>query len=461
MNRQKLILIIIVGFLSFFSGKAEDLRSNKNVLNPDSISDYPFPTLTDAFNALGFDPSAKGNSFFVVTADIHYGSSGAEVQTSMLPTVNEVNKMHPSPAFFCVDGDMIRSASLSFSKSASSDERKTAINEFKAFKADADLLNKKIRLVLAMGNHDTNPKEIDPEIFWEVFPDYPPYQSFNLSGVHIIVLNGHSCGYIDTKQMEWLLNDMNKISEDQTVIVIIHQPSMSHTTRERGIPEAISEAFKTHQGLVWLIGGHEHRNSQEIFQLSKTKLVQHGITTGTFDMWGGPERPGYWIYCLQNGKVAGRIYRKLETGYRLEAKPDLRNAEKVHLPFDHIEDIVWKRFAGAEDEEKYLVHLKGGNCHNWWAYVKELTYRLPLKETGNSCTKIAMLCDYNKTNQIYNEGQYYLSTDQQNWKEVRPENIEFETFTFVIPQDLLQSENLYFKFTPKGETHVGGFALFK
>ncbi len=460
MNNQKLILILIVGFLSYFYGKAEDLKSNKNVLNPDSLLEYPFPTLTDAFKALGFDPSAKENSFFVVTADLHYSSEDGE-HTSMLTIVDEVNKMHPSPAFFCVDGDMIRSASHSFGECASPEERKDAINEFKAFKADADLLNKKIQLVLAIGNHDTNAKEIDPEIFWEVFPDFPPYQSFNLSGIHIIVLNGHSCGYIDKKQMEWLLKDISKISKDQTVIVFVHQPSISHITRERGIPEAISETFKNHRGLVWLIGGHEHANFEKIFQLQKTKLIEHGITTGTFDMWGGPERPGYWIYCLQNGKVAGRIYRKLETGYRLEAQPNLSNAQKVHLPFDHIKNIVWKGFAGAENEEKYLVHLKGGICHNWWSYVKELTYRLPLKETGNSCTKIAMLCDYKKMDKIYNKGQYYLSSDQQNWREIKLENNEFETFSFVIPQYLLQSKYLYFKFTPLGETHVGGFALLK
>ncbi len=458
MNRQKLILIIIVGFLSLICGKAEDSKPNENGLNLDSLIDYPFPTLTDAFNRLGFDPSVKGNSFFVVTADVHYGRGDG-----MLPTVDEVNKMYPNPAFFCVNGDMIVNGSLSFGRVPTPDGRQAAINEFKAFKKDADLLNQKIPLILALGNHDTHPDEINPEIFWEVFPGYPPYQSFNSSGVHVIVLNGHSCGYIDTKQMEWLLNDVNETPTDQTVIVIVHQPSMSHRTRERGIPEAISEAFKNHQGLVWLIGGHEHRNSEKIFQLQKTKLVQHGIVCGAANIWGGPESPGYWVYCLRNGKVVGRIYRKLETGYRIETEPDFNNAEKVPMPFDHLDNIILKVFAGSKDEQKYLVHTNGRSCINWWSYVKELTYRLPLKETGNNCAKIAILCEYKATgDQIYQEGQYYLSPDQQNWEEIKLENAEFETLSFVIPHDLLQSENLYFKFTPVGgEAHVGGFALIR
>ncbi len=459
LKRRILIQIICIGFISLCYGKVQTSESNEKIPDFGTSIDYPFQNLNDAFHALDFEPTEKGNSFFVITADVHYGSQA----DGMLPVINEVNKMFPTPDFFCVNGDMIVNGSLSFGRIPTPEGRQAAINEFRAFKKDAENLNRKIKLILTLGNHDTHPKEVDPEMFWEVFPDHPPYQSFNLSGVQIIVLNGGSCGYIDEKQMEWLLNDVNEIPKDQTVIVLIHQPSMAHRTRERGIPEAISEAFTKHKGMVWLIGGHGHTNRQRVFQLQKTKLVQHGITTGVHSMWGGPERPGYWVYCLQNGKVIGRIFRKLETGYRIEVEPDFSNAEKVPMPFDHLDNIVWKVFTGSIEEKKYFINTNGRHCANWWAYVSELTYRLPLKETGNNCTQFAMLCDYRATEEQLNQGgQYFLSLDQKNWKEIELENAEFETLSFLIPEGFRNAENVFFKFTSSDgmEMHVGGFALF-
>ena len=419
--------------------------------------DYPYQSLADAFKSINFDPNENDHSFFVVTADVHYETKGTD---GMLTTIKEVNEMQPSPAFYCVNGDMICNASPSFGVIPNPDQRKAAINEFTAFKKDANLLDPKVRLILTLGNHDTHPGEIDPEIFWEVFPGYPPYQSFNQSGVHVIVLNAHSTGYIDSKQMEWLIDDVNSISKHQTVIVFVHQPSMSHRVNERGIPKAVSEAFENHRGLIWLIGGHEHSNAQEIFQLKKTKLIEHQITCGTANLWGGEERPGYWIYCLRDGEVAGRIFRQRFKGYRTEGEPDLTHAQNVPMPFDHLDNILWKVFVGEGDRE-FLENAKANDCLNFWAYAQELTYRMPLKETGLRSTKIAMLCKYNKMHDLHQEGQYYISSDMKEWQEIGLENAEFEVLSFEIPKAFRQAENVYFKFTPSGETHVGGFALLK
>jgi hypothetical protein len=420
-----------------------------------SNNDYPYKSLQDAFKSINFNPNKKGNSFFVITADVHYETKGTD---GMIATVNEVNKMNPLPDFYCVNGDMICNASPSFGVIPDAEQRQKAVNELTAFKKDADVLDSKVQLVLGLGNHDTHPKEIDPEIFWEVFPDHPAYQSFNKSGVHIIKLNGHSTGYIDSKQMEWLVNDVKSIPKKQTVVVLIHQPSMSHRVNERGIPKAISEAFEKHRGLIWLIGGHEHQNGQEVFQLKKTKLIQHEITCGTANLWGGPERPGYWIYCLENGEVAGRIFKQRLKGYRTEVFPDLTRAEKIPMPFDHLDNILWKVFVGDGDKE-FIINAKANDCLNFWAYAKELIYRMPLKETGNRSAKIVMLCKYVKMQDINGAGQYFVSSDLNEWQEITLEKAEFETLSFEIPKTFSQAENVYFKFTPLGESHVGGFAL--
>lgn len=414
---------------------------------------YPYKTLSEAFSALEFDPKKKGNSFFVVTADVHYGSPG----DGMIATVESVNRMSPKPAFLCVDGDLIVHASTHFGVVPDENDRQKAINEFQQFKADADKLDKQVSLKLTLGNHDTHPKEIDPVLFWEVFPEFPAYHSMDLEGVHLIFLNGHSTGYIDTVQMQWLENDVNTISKNQEVIIFVHQPSMARRVRERGIPAAILKAFKNHNGKIWLIGGHEHKNSQDIFQLKNTKLVQHGITCGTIGIWGGVEKPGYWIYCLNDGEVVGRVFKQRTDGYRLEPSPELTKARAVSIPFDNCDNIIWKVMVG-EGDRKYLIESNAEDCLNYWAYVKSVTYKFPLIETNNTATKIAVLAEHKKGN-VEMPSQYFVSVDMQNWQEIRLVEFKVDLLVLSIPHSFQKAESIYFKFIPSGEAAVAGVAL--
>jgi hypothetical protein len=421
----------------------------------DGIIEYPFQSLEKAFQTINFDPERKGSSYFVVTADVHYGHEGSG---GVSPIINEVNQMQSLPGFLCINGDMIVHGSTHFGRVPDETERQLAIDEFNALKRDSKMLDPGIRLILGLGNHDTHPKEIDPDMFWEVFPQHRPYQSFNLSGVHIVVLNGHSTGYIDPEQMKWLLNDMNSVSKDQTIIAFVHQPSMSHRVNERGIPAAISKAFGDHQGPIWLIGGHEHSNSERVFQLGNTELVEHHITCGGTNIWGGPEKPGYWIYCLEDGTVTGRIFRQMYQGYRIGSKPDFFRIEKVPMPFDHLKSIAWKILVGEGDRE-FLISGEAEYCLNYWAYVKKLIYRIPLQKAGTQSTRLTMLCNYNKSENHFQEGQYFMSLDLTHWQEIKPEEAKHDVFDFLIPVNFRPADNVYFKFTPLGEAYVGGFAL--
>jgi predicted MPP superfamily phosphohydrolase len=417
---------------------------------------YPYRSLSEAFQYLKFDPAQDGSTFFVVTADVHYGSAG----DGMLATIREVNKMDPLPAFFCVNGDLILSGSLYFGNIPDEKQRDKANQEFKAFKAVADQLHPDIPLKLTLGNHDTSPKEVDPLMFWKVYPGYPPYQSFDIGNIHFTLLNGHSTGYIDHTQLEWLKADVKKIPGNQTVVILVHQPSMSHRVRERGIPAAVAEAFDGHKGNLWLIGGHEHHNLQMVFQLENTKLIEHHITCGTMNIWGGPEKPGYWIYCLRHGQVVGRIFRQRFKGYRHQILPDLTQAEQVPMPFDHLKNIAWKLMVGDGDRD-FLIHAQAGDCLNYWAYVKDLIYRFPLSETGNKCNFLAMLVAYDAQN-IQKPGQYFISADQKDWMELtiyNNDNALYDVLMFSIPERYRTLKNIYFRFEPGGEAMVGGFAL--
>lgn len=414
---------------------------------------YPYTSLNDAFLAIGFDPKIKGNTYFVVTADVHYGSAG----DGMATFISEVNIMHPQPAFFCVNGDMIINGSRSFGVIPDANERQRAVSEFRDFRKDADKLDRNIPIKITLGNHDTHPKEIDPELFWEVFPGYPPYQSMELEGIQIFFLNGHSTGYIDSVQAEWLKNEVLNIGKEKAVIIFVHQPSMSHRVRERGIPKVVSETFANHTGNIWLIGGHEHTNAQKIFQLKNTKLVEHHITCGTINIWGGPEKPGYWVYCLKEGSVYGRIYKQRGNGYRIEPPPELHQGEKVPLPFDNVKNILWKVLVGEGDHE-YLIESKASDCLNYWAYVKKLIYRVPLRANNNAGKEIALLTDYNIIN-ADKQDQYFLSSDLSGWTELKLKYHDADVLYFKIPDIFIGYNDVYFKFTPLGEASVAGVAL--
>lgn len=469
---RRFIRIIFLGFLC--------LIFIRNSFGQDSIINYPFKTLSEAFNALGFNPGLKGNAFFVVTADVHYGNPEGD---GMISVIEDINQMHIKPAFFCIAGDMIIHASSHFGAIPDEKDYQLAVNEFRHFKSDAEKLDKQVALKLVLGNHDTHPQETEPEIFWKVFPGYPPYQSMDIEDIHHIFLNGHSTGYIDSVQMQWLKNDIRSIPGSQTVIIFIHQPSMGSRVGERGIPEAISKAFRKHRGQIWLIAGHSHNNFQEIFQCKNTKLTEHGITCGADGIWGGPEKPGYWIYCLNNGQVAGRIFKQRTKGYRLEPAPDLSQARSVPMPFDNCTNIVWKYLIEKRDSKylveakdslrrtwvhhffgngNYLIEAEAENCLNYWAYVKSLTYRLPLKDTKNTASTIAMLTNHRIEN-ADKPDQYFISSDLQNWQQIplKKAKSNENLLIFSIPQSFREDENVYFKFIPAGETSVGGFALIK
>lgn len=367
--------------------------------------------------------------------------------------------MSPPPAFFCVNGDLIITASRSFGRIPDEKEREIARNELKNFKRDIALLNPAIPLKMTLGNHDTHPGEVDPELFWDVFPGYPPYQSFDVGGMHVICLNGHSTGYIDTRQMEWLRNDVASQTETKGIIVLIHQPSMHHTIRERGIPDALSEAFDKHRGSLWLIGGHDHRNSEELFRLNNTVLVQHRITCGADNIWGDDERPGYWIYCLRDGQVVGRIFRKLLKGYRLQPPPEISQAVALPTRIGLQHKAVWACFVGSGDES-YRVVTNAADCLNYWMYVKELVYRVPIVKLANrEQVNLVLYLAFEDRNNTGKKGQYYVSSDGSVWQECFPYETTSDSVFLKIKTVGWETNKLFVKFTPASEAAFAGIAL--
>lgn len=421
-----------------------------------SAVEYLYPTLEAAYESLSFNPNDKGSAVFVATADVHYGLNDSQ---GVLPMIREVNAMSPRPAFFTIVGDMITSASPSFGVMPSATGRAQAINEFNLLKEDLTQLDTAIPIHLALGNHDQAPGRGDPDMFWEVFPGHPVLETFDVAGVAVIKLNGYGDGYIDDAQKTWLNNEVAKLDVDATVLVLVHQPGLGAVVNERGIAMAISEAFANHTGPIWLVAGHHHANRTHVYQLPHTTIVQAAICNAGTGYWGSEEAPGYWIFCIRDGQIAGRIFRKIDTGFRVEPAPDTAKARPLPLPWKEVSGTVWTLFVGHSDDPYYVSHEGGRKVDTFWYNVKELTYRLPRAAAPGSVTRAGILAAI--PSKILADQQFFLSADGINWTLIaNPDQSVKSHYVLDIPPDLQQKEIYVRLVNPTTTTIiVGGFAL--
>lgn len=417
--------------------------------------EYPYKTLDAAFKAAKFDPNGKDSGYFVATADSHTGI-GEEGFPSAV--INEINAMKPRPRFLVVNGDLITNASHSFGNVPNAKQKEKAIREFKLFKES--LRSLKIPFKLTLGNHDTYPYEKDGELFRKVFTDSKVYDSFDEANVHFILLNGAQSGDIDKKQEKWLNEDIAGVAPDKTIIIFVHQPAIGKIANERGIALTLEKVLKSHKGKIWVIGGHDHRNDIKTFKMKDTKLVQAVITTCNAKTWGS-ESPGYWIYCLKNGQVCDRIYRKLGEGFRIDKKPDYSKAKPIPKPFEKLKNRTWTLMVGDGDR-KYLVKGKGGDVVTWWAYIKELIYKLPLGEKGENASQLAILGYLGKLGGK-DENEVFFSSDGVDWEQIKIEKPQNNAYIFNIPDKLRRSgKELYIRIIGKNHSCiVAGFAFCK
>lgn len=411
---------------------------------------YPAKSVMEAFELSGFDPRSPGSETFVVAADCHYGMNTGD---GLLPIVQEVNAMRPQPAFFLVNGDLALTVSKQFGHRPDARQQETARDELRAFKKHMDLLN--VPLKMTLGNHDTHPGEIDPEIFWSVYPDVTPYSSQTLAGVHLLFLNGHSDGNLESKQRTWLNLQVQELSKNGETIVLVHQPALGSIASERGIPIAIHDAFSKYEQPLWLIGGHHHRNFNSLFRLPRTTILQHGIVCSAEGIWGGPEKPGYWIYGLRNGQVQARLFRRLGQGYRVEPAPRRDGGKSLPLPYEDSAGLLWKVFVG-EDDETYRVHINAGDVGSWLAYVKEVTYRLPLQGHDEIPRRVGLLGDI--TGQRGRE-VFLSSTGKSAWEPVPSIEDQQSLSFFEIPAALRDASELFVKCVCSKEASLSGYSL--
>lgn len=421
---------------------------------------YPFASAAEAFRGAGFDPQDEASAFFAVAADCHYGTCSAE---GLLPIIEELNQMRSKPAFFVLDGDLITSASTSFGRWPSDREKQAAIEEFRACRRHLDRLDPKIRLEITLGNHDTHPGETTPDLFHEVFPGRPAYRSFDLAGIHFVLLNGHCDGRIDEDQRKWFVEDLAAVDRDREVVTFVHQPSLGAVVTERNIAPAYQQAFAEHRGPVWAICGHIHSNGDTVYSLPHTTVTQASVVCSGKGIWGGPERPGYWLYLLREGHVVGRVFRRLGHGFRLANLPDRSRPQPIHKPFEFVDGLRWKVLVGEGDRE-YLVQQEANDNVTAWCYVRKLVYRLPLEGAAKQAGHLAILGALGRAGTDTAEATILrVSRDRESWQALTLPQPAHGVYTVPIPDEMREPGSLYLEIAkpPKwqGDVHVAGLAL--
>jgi Icc-related predicted phosphoesterase len=357
---------------------------------------------------------------------------------------------------------MICSASLSFGNRPNAAQKEKALAEFRMLKADLGRLREGVSVYMVPGNHDTYPGEKDAALLRQVFPEAAAYSERELAGVSLFFLNAGSSGDFDEAQREWLRKRTLALPAEREAILFVHQPALGATVSERGVAVGLSEAFADYRGPLWMLSGHHHRNSDAVFALPRTTVVQAAMTTCNLTGWGGPEKPGYWVYCLQDGTVKARIFRRYEKGYRVAPLPNRAKARPITPPFDGVDNVVKTVFVGDGDRE-YLVSSKAADVVSWWGYLSEVTYRFPASLFERTPTQIGILASLSHTHKdVERRGHVFLSGDGETWVEAELASPEKGVYTVPLPDTVRASDAIHVRVTGpgyKGGVSLAGFAF--
>lgn len=157
---------------------------------------------------------------------------------------------------------------------------------------------------IAFGNHDRGGEEIFSSYFPPIYEGNSPYfYSFDLAGVHFIVLNSEEVINPSSQEVIWLDADLSNVESDFK-IVFIHRPpfSSSHHGKlaEEGreeeiinIRENVVPILENH-GVDVVFAGHEHNYER------------------TYPLKGGEIDPNGIIYVITGGGGAPLYDRELE-----------------------------------------------------------------------------------------------------------------------------------------------------
>jgi hypothetical protein len=407
-----------------------------------------FPNLTEAYSAMGFNPSAPGNAVVVLFSDPHISLDTEQsfTTTNLDPRlVNNVNAMVPPPARILVSGDEISSYSTCPGQLPNWPQAKTCGTRemqlwLPAIQAFTNISQTNILWI--PGNHDQDPRETNAELFCQMFPSMPPYQRFDLAGVSFFLLNGGNMGFLSESEQQWLKQEVAYTSPTQTVAVVIHQPPY---TVNRGNSIMLEECFRDWPARWWTFCGHGHYFIQQVFDIGRSNVTMScvgSVNTNTFN--GQTSQPGFMVLCLSNG-IAGRVYYHFKSGdFEVVGQPDWLHPTHFTRSFEEIPGLLWRRERVPPLGTTFPEVIKARFAYDAWyyyAYTSELQWALPLGRHGNQATHFLLSTHIDPTIATVS-----FSADLTNWIQVPPSGPTNSLYYYPIPGQIAGLATGYARF---------------
>lgn len=432
-----------------------------------ACSGQGFNTLQEAYAALGFDPHQPGNVVVVHASDVHMNlhieGVPAPVATTNLDhrMVRVINEMNPQPAKILFSGDVSSSMAAVPGGDATGKPLPYtyATNEMIFFRNSlAALTNIHATNILWIpGNHDVGAFESDAQTFRMIFPNMPPYQRFELAGMHWFLVNPGNYGTPDEKQSDWLRAEVAQISPTNKVVVMTHQPPFSNPVAHRGMGLLLREVFGEWQTPWWLLAGHEHARALQTWKVGNSKVaevVAGPATTNTFV--GFNYDVGFVIHCVSNGIVGQVYYHYSYDHFRVWNQPSWDFPREYAAAFEKVPGLLWRRLKPGYGSLPEQLQAEALDSIEWWAYPRVLEWRMPLADHGNRATHF-LLAVAGLTPTAVVE----CSSDRENWIELSASQSEFLIHAYPIPESMrtLPSAYLRFRSQDSGNNWVGGWGL--
>ncbi len=294
----------------------------------------------------------------------------------------------------------------------------------------------------------------------------------------------------------------------------MHQPL--GVVNERGLTVLLPDLLKNYRGDVWLWAGHLHEDRTHFYQVSSGVRLREEVHCSVD---GSDQRQGFacWIYCLEQGKIKGRIRRtnrgswlpfedlarscrpgSSKRGSDLKSKDllntsygDLQKSEKdstakrnsqneivikirdLPQPFDLFDSkkpngsVLVRGLLGQDKDKIELVRAYGGICESCCYHPREVILKmdLPSKKRAERFVLLAVLNSPVKGVSFPRRFKRHvlISSDQKKWRELDvPTPLKNWYYVFDIPQDFQEKEKLFVAVLSCGLSAydcVGGMAL--
>lgn len=221
--------------------------ARKNVLSPRVTSFLAMLCLFAlcCWNDFSTDIDEYGgeNWSFVVVGD---SRSGGGIYSTLAGWITQIR---PMPVFAMHLGDMIPFPGNEF--------------EWENFIRLSAPLRRSMDFYCTPGNHDVD-NETSQVIYQRhvSLPGNELYYSFFYNNIHFIVLDSEypgQLGRIDDPQKAWLETELDAVDSSFPIVVFLHRPVFSDTTHTLYNANELHDLFRTHNNVIMVASGHEHR----------------------------------------------------------------------------------------------------------------------------------------------------------------------------------------------------------